>query len=147
MSSHVLEQRAQRVANWLQGTKENSDDDALRSLYNIALNQALEFVAAVERLRSHGRDPLTQDNVRRLIEDVRGTGAPVADRHAEMCPGQPRLLRADHAGAFYQSVDNVIWWDCQANDRVHRWPWSRTERAALAANGCLLYTSPSPRAP
>jgi len=138
VDSRILEERAQRVADWLQGAKERSDDDALRSLYNIALNQAQEFVAAVERLRTHGRDPLTQDNVRRLIEDVRGTGAPVTDRHAEMCPGQPRILRADHAGAFYQGVDNVIWWDCRANDRVHRWPWSRTERAALEANGVLL---------
>ena len=32
----------------------------------------------------------------------------------------------------------MIWWDCQATDRVQRWPWSRTERAALAANGVHL---------
>ncbi|RLA58246.1 MAG: hypothetical protein DRR04_11360 [Gammaproteobacteria bacterium] len=134
----TLSQRAQKVADWLQGAKEASDDDALKSLYNIALNQALEFVKAIERLKAHGREMLTQDNVRRLIEDVRGTGAPVTDKYAEVCPGQPRALRADHAGAFSRAVDNVIWWDCQANDRAHRWPWSHTERAALSANGVLL---------
>jgi len=81
--------------------------------------------------------------VRRLIEDVRGTGAPITDRGAEVIPGQPRVLRADHAGAFgpgtQSAVDNVIWWDCQATDRVQRWPWSRTERAALAAHGVHLH--------
>jgi RecB family exonuclease len=138
VDSATLAQRAQRVADWLQGAKEASDDDALKSLYNIALNQALEFVKAIERLKTHGREMLTQDNVRRLIEDVRGTGAPVTDKYAQVCPGQPRVLRADHAGAFSRAVDNVIWWDCQANDRVHRWPWSRTERAALSTNGVLL---------
>ena len=82
--------------------------------------------------------------MRRLIEDVRGTGAPITDRSAEVDPDQPRIMRAEHAGAFGCSskaaVDNVIWWDCQATDRVHRWPWSRTEREALAANGVHLQT-------
>ncbi len=131
-----------KVADWLQSSREANDDPARKALYNIALNQALEFGSAIDRLKAHGREMLTQDNVRRLIEDVRGTGAPITDRSAEVVPGQPRVLRADHAGAFgslaEHAVDNVIWWDCQATDRVQRWPWSRTERAALAANGVHL---------
>jgi ATP-dependent helicase/nuclease subunit B len=138
VDSNTLAQRAQKVANWLQGAKDASDDNDRKALYNIALNQALEFVNAIERLKEHGRAVLNQDNVRRLIEDVRGTGAPVTDRRAEVIPGQSGVLRADHAGTFFDAVDNVIWWDCQANDRVQRWPWSRTERAALAANGVHL---------
>ncbi|MEH6585223.1 MAG: PD-(D/E)XK nuclease family protein [Halioglobus sp.] len=138
VDTKTLAQRAQRVADWLQGAREATDDTSRKSLYNIALNQCLEFVNAVDRLKAHGRDPLTQDNVRRLIEDVRGTGSPISDRSAEVLPGQTRVLRADHAGAFAGPVDNVIWWDCQANDRVHRWPWSRTERGALADNGIQL---------
>tara|TARA_R110002072_G_scaffold23437_3_gene81118 strand:+ start:2774 stop:5473 length:2700 start_codon:yes stop_codon:yes gene_type:complete len=141
VDSQTLAARAQKVADWLQGARESSDDPAQKALYHIALNQALEFVSAIGRLKAHGRDPLTQDNVRRLIEDVRGTGAPVADRSAEVCPDQTRVLRADHAGAFAGcTADNVIWWDCQASDRVHRWPWSRVERAALAAGGVHLQT-------
>jgi RecB family exonuclease len=139
IDSQTLSQRAQRVADWLQGAKEVSDDAALKSLYNIALNQALEFVNAIERLRVHGREQLTQDNVRRLIEDVCGTGAGVTDRSAEVIPGQARVLRADHAGAFATPIDNVIWWDCQASDHIHRWPWSRTERRALETNGIHLH--------
>jgi len=138
VDSATLSQRAQKVADWLQGAKDANDDATLKSLYNIALNQALEFVKAIERLKVHDREMLTQDNVHRLIEDVSGNGAPVTDKYAEVCPGLPRVLRADHAGSFSKAVDNVIWWDCQANDRVHRWPWSHTERAALSANGVLL---------
>lgn len=141
VDSQTLSERAQQVADWLQRSRESYDDPARKALYNIALNQALEFVHAIQRLKEHGRDPLNQDNVRRLIEDVRGTGAPITDRSAEVIPGQPLMLRADHAGSFALdggAVDNVIWWDCQANDSVHRWPWSRGERAALAAGGVLL---------
>jgi ATP-dependent helicase/nuclease subunit B len=144
VDSKTLAERAQKVADWLQGSREKNDDLALKSLYNIALNQALEFANAIDRLKAHGRDPLTRDNVRRLIEDVRGTGAPITDRSAEVIPGQPRVLRADHAGGFGPqpecAVDNVIWWDCQATDRVQRWPWSRTERAALTADGVHLHS-------
>jgi hypothetical protein len=138
VDSGTLAARAKKVADWLQGARESREDPGWRSLYNIALNQALEFGAATERLKVHGRDPLTQDNVRRLIEDVRGTGAPVTDRAAEVIPGAPRVLRAEHAGAFHctedTAVDSVIWWDCQGSDRVQRWPWSREERAALVTN-------------
>ncbi len=153
VDSRTLSERAQKVADWLQASRESYDDPARKSLYNIALNQAQEFVHAIARLHEHGRDPLTQDNVRRLIEDVRGTGAPITDRSAEVIPGQPLVLRADHAGAFALGggtldrsmdggadggIDNVIWWDCQASDKVQRWPWSRSERAALAAGGVFL---------
>lgn len=140
VGSAVLAERAQRVADWLMGARAATDNTSLQSLYFIALNQTLEFVQAIDRLKAHGRKILTRDNVLRLMEDVRGTGAPVADRHSEVCPGQTRALRAEHAGAFYGPADKVIWWDCQATDRVHRWPWSRTERAALDINGVKLQT-------
>jgi hypothetical protein len=138
VDSTTLSERAERLANWLVGAMEASGDDAIRSLYSIARTQTLEFIEAVDRLKAHGRDPLNRDYVLRLIEDVRGTGAPVADRQSEVFPGQSRALRSDHAGAFYGPIDNVIWWDCQAADHVQRWPWSKTERAVLSANGVDL---------
>jgi RecB family exonuclease len=140
VDSESLSQRARRVADWLQGAREASADPAFRALYDIALNQAVEFVNAVERLRAHGRDPLTRDNVRRLINDVRGSGAPITDREAEVCPNGARWLRADHPGSFSTPTDNVVWWDCQADDPLRRWPWSREEQIALAANGVTLQT-------
>jgi ATP-dependent helicase/nuclease subunit B len=143
VDSDTLSARARKVAAWLQRSRESHDDPARKSLYNIALNQALEFIGAIDRLKVHGRHLLTQDNVRRLIEDVRGSGAAITDRGAEVVSGQSRVLRADHAGAFHAvpelAVDNLLWWDCQANDRVQRWPWSRTERSALAAEGVQLH--------
>ncbi|TGD72180.1 hypothetical protein E4634_16055 [Mangrovimicrobium sediminis] len=138
VEGQVLADRAERVARWLTGAREACEDAALQSLYTIALNQAEEFVLAIERLREQGRNTLSRDNVLRLIEDVRGTGAPVVDREAQVCPDQPRAYPATHAGTFYTPMDRVIWWDCQAADSVRRWPWSRSERAALTANGVML---------
>jgi ATP-dependent helicase/nuclease subunit B len=134
----ILAERAKRVGEWITGAREASDSPALHALYTIALNQTGEFVKAIERLQAHGRDPLTRDNVLRLIEHVRGSGAPVTDRQAQVSPGEARALPATHAGAFHHPVDSVIWWDCQASDAVHRWPWSRAERTALAASGVIL---------
>lgn len=141
VDSATLADRAQRVADWLMGAREASNTTSLKSLYTIAISQTLEFVKAIDRLKAHGRGFLTRDNVLRLIEDVRGTGAPIADRQAEVTPGQTRALHAEHAGTFYNGIDKVIWWNCQATDHVQRWPWSQTERTALAANGVLLQSA------
>ncbi|OUR79613.1 hypothetical protein A9Q83_04240 [Alphaproteobacteria bacterium 46_93_T64] len=140
VDSATLTERAQRIANWLIEATEATENPTLKSLYYIAQNQTNEFVHAIERLKAHGLDTLTRDNVQRLIEDVRGTGAPVADRQAETCAGLPKALRAEHAGAFYDPVNSVVWWDCQATDHIHRWPWSKAERKALADNGVQLQT-------
>ena len=134
----VLAERARRVGRWLNGAREASDEPSLQQLYHIALNQVQEFEKAIERLRQHGRERLTRDNVLRLIDDVRGSGAPVTDREAQVAPGAPRAYPATHAGAFHTALDTVIWWDCQATDNLERWPWSRGERAALAGEGVLL---------
>ncbi len=85
VDSKTLSERVRKVADWLQSSREANDDPARKSLYNIALNQALEFVSAIDRLKTHGRDMLTQDNVRRLIEDVRGTGAPITPSSSYGC--------------------------------------------------------------
>jgi ATP-dependent helicase/nuclease subunit B len=138
IASDLLAERAQRVADWLTGAREATENPHLKSLFNIALNQADEFVLAVDRLKAHGRNILTRDNVLRLVEDVRGTGAPVTDKFAEISSGQSRALSADHAGAFYEPVNSVIWWDCQESDHIRRWPWSSIERAALDKNGVKL---------
>jgi len=138
IDSKRLRERAKRVADWLVGLLESSNDESLQALYHVALNQVQEFEHAVERLHDFGRDSLTRDNVLRLIEDVRGNGAPITDRHAEVIPGFSLALRAEHSGSFNSPVDALIWWDCQASDRVHRWPFSQTERKALTANGVQL---------
>ncbi len=138
IDSATLAERAHRVADWLRGALDASDDPAQQALYGIAHNQAVEFGNAVDRLRIHGRDPLTRDNVRRLIDDVRGSGATATDREAEVTPGRAPILSAAHAGAFTAAIDHVIWWDCQATDRVRPWPWSAGERQALSAAGVEL---------
>jgi len=140
VDSQTLIQRAQRVADWLLGSRDSSEDSPRIALYNIALNQVVEFMDAVKRLQANGRDPLTRENVLRLIQDVRGTGAPVVDRFTEVSPLQNRAYSASHSGSFYSPVDTVVWWDCQAADHVQRWPWSKKERQALTESGVHLHT-------
>ncbi|MDO8863331.1 PD-(D/E)XK nuclease family protein [Haliea sp. E1-2-M8] len=135
-----LAARARRVAEWLLRAREASTDPAQHTLYNTAINQAQELVKAIERLAAAGRDRLTRDNVLRLIEDVRGSGSAVTDRCAQTAPGAGNALATGQAGSFTAPVDRVLWWDCQASDRVQRWPWSRRECAALEAAGVNLHS-------
>ena len=136
----LLAARAGKVSDWLNGLRGTVEDPALLSLYAVALNQTGEFISAVERLREHGYRRLSQDNVQRLIEDVRGSGTPLVDRQAELIPELAPAWRADHAGALHAPVQQLLWWDCQATDRVRRWPWSRAERAVLQTQGVQLQT-------
>lgn len=138
IDSDTLFERAEKLAQWLIGIRETTTDISMRSLYNIAYNQAVEFGEAVRRLQKHGRDMLSRDNVLRLIEDVRGTGAPVTDRFSEVSQGQSMLLSFEHAGSVYSPVDTLIWWDCQASDHIKRWPWSTSEITELSQHGLVL---------
>ena len=138
IDSDTLFDRAEKLSQWLMGIRETTDDTGMRSLYNIAYNQAVEFGEAVKRLQKHGRNILTRDNVLRLMEDVRGTGAPVTDRFSEVVQGQPMLLSFEKAGSVYSPVDTLIWWDCQASDRIKSWPWSRAEITELGHHGVVL---------
>lgn len=135
-----LAARVRRVAEWLLGAREASADPARQALYNTAVNQARELVKAIERLAAAGRERLTRDNVLRLIEDVRGNGSGVTDRCAQTASGARSALAATRAGSFTAPVDRVLWWDCQASDRVQRWPWSRRECASLEAAGVRLHS-------
>lgn len=137
-----LAMRVRRVAEWLLGARDASTDPARQTLYSTAISQARELIKAIERLAAHGRDRLTRDNVLRLIEDVRGSGSAVTDRCAQAAPGGDNALAASHAGSFTAPVERVLWWDCQASDRMQRWPWTRRERAALDAAGVHLHSEP-----
>ena len=104
----LLAARAQRVLDWLMGVREAAEDPVFASLYAVAASQVTEFIAATERLAEQGRDTLTQDNVRRLIQDVRGTGVPLIDRQAEVVSGEALALRAEHAACFNAALQNVV---------------------------------------
>lgn len=134
----TLIDRAQRLQSWMSGRYEHLEEVAERNYYSVARSQVQDFLQAVERLEIAGRNTLTRDNVLRLIDDVRGSGISLSDRCSEVMPGLLPIVRAEHAGVFHKEVDRVIWWDCQANDHVSRWPWSLSEQEALRSEGVAL---------
>lgn len=134
----VLAAQASRVNDWLFGRFERETDDNVRNYCQVALNQVREFVEALRRLGEAGHEALSRDQVYRLIDDVKGSGSSVADRKAQLASGILPVLHAEHSGSFCNGIANVIWWDCQASDRVARWPWSDAEREALRDAGVVL---------
>ncbi|NNC55622.1 MAG: hypothetical protein HKO07_07870, partial [Pseudomonadales bacterium] len=98
----VLIERGGRVLAWLLGKRESETNPDIRNYYAVAISQLQEFVQAVERLGDAGRERLSRDNIMRLVDEVRGSGAAVVDRNAQLLQGQAPLLMAQHSGAFHQ---------------------------------------------
>jgi RecB family exonuclease len=133
----VLE-RVRRVSEWLARAYAAMGDADESALYAAALGQADELVRTLERLADNGTQTLTRIALRRLVEAIRGNGAPMPGRPWQCAPGEPQLLRADTPAGFIAPVPTVIWWACDTETLPRQHPWSRLEREALAANGIEL---------
>lgn len=133
-----LLQRVRRVSEWLSRAVAGIPDEDEAALYAAALGQADELARTLERLEGNGTPTLSRIVVRRLVEAVRGNGAPMPGRPWQCAPGEPQLLRADSPAGFVAPVATVIWWACDTETLPRQHPWTRAEREALAANGVEL---------
>lgn len=133
-----LLERVRRLSLWLASAFAAMNDEDEGALYAAALGQADELARTLERLASNGTQSLSRIALRRLVEAVRGNGAPMPGRPWQCAPGEPQLLRADSPASFIAPVPTVIWWACDTETLPRQHPWSRIEREALAANGVEL---------
>lgn len=131
-------QRVRRISEWLARAFAAMSDNDESALYAAALGQADELARTLERLSNNGTTTLTRIALWRLVEAVRGNGAPIPGRPRQCAPGEPQLLRADSPAGFIAPVPTVIWWACDTETLPRQHPWSRLERGALATNGIDL---------
>ncbi len=133
-----LLKRVHHVSQWLASAYAAMQDEVEGTLYAAALGQADELVRTLERFAAAGTQTLPRISLRRLVEAVRGTGAPMPGRPRQCAPGESDLLRSDSPAGFIENVQTAIWWACDEESLPRQHPWSRLEREALAANGVEL---------
>jgi RecB family exonuclease len=132
----------QRVQKWLQGRiigaqkeaqNETETDDHDDSLLGIAYGQA---AALAETLTADPRPTLSLVQVQQLVEAVVGSGGAIHLREEKA----GRIDHVDCAAALLRSRGTVLWWNCTADaaEAPRPVPFSRAERAALAAVGVQL---------
>jgi RecB family exonuclease len=117
-----------RVAAWAIDMDRGAEDPLL-----LAVAQAASVLSDAVSLL--GRDPVPSLLLERMIADVLADGAANTDHVAEA--GRLRSVHA--AGALWDVVPELIWWDFTGGARpVRALPWSLAERAALSRLGVQL---------
>ena len=128
--------RCEEVARWLGKIRWVGSASPDQMLYTNALSQTQDLCQALERLADGGLKFVGQNQLNRLLDEVTGSGAPMADRFSE-CGHVPAT---DNPAAFTDNFDEVIWWNFAMPMLPKPYPWTRSERSDLSANGVLLQT-------
>ncbi len=139
--------RAEALQTWLRerhaaSVRQSSQRDEMvpdLALFAAAMSQCAELTDALSLLVSSGLKTITREGLRRLIEDVRGSGIGLVDCYPQASVELPVLTKAERPASVLAAHDVVIWWDCQKTAAVRRWHWFAAERDELARQGVTLW--------
>lgn len=134
----LLKSRIQRVGAWLSSAWAVFQDESVSNSYSAALGQCDELERTIDRLMLTGKENLTRESVRRLVEAVRGSGVVRPGRPWQCADGKPQLLRADSPAGVVEPASVMIWWGCDEERFPSVYPWSQSELAALSEHGVEL---------
>ena len=109
IETKVILERIALVSTWLGSAMAIGDDENIQSLFAMAKGQAEDLSGAVQRLSRYNEGRLTQANLRRLIDDIRGVGAPVVDRDRELAVSGSFVSSATHPASIMNGVSKLIW--------------------------------------
>ena len=104
------------------------------SLYATAKGQTEDLLSAVIRLENYNDGTLGRDHIRRLIDDIRGVGSPVVDRHAELAAEIKPLTNYEEPGSVMRVTDTILWNGLNGDHGLRIKDWSDAEISALEEN-------------
>jgi hypothetical protein len=129
--------RCRQVAAWLSRMMGVSAATSGAALYAQAHRQAVDLGDALEYMQRQGLERLDRNQLNRLMDQVAGTGGPLADRFAEV----PHVPASDSPAVFCGEWDEVIWWDFCMPELPRPYPWTQAELAALERHGVRLQST------
>lgn len=132
--------RLNAVSKWLGNMMALFADHPEQSLYAIAKGQTEDLLSAVIRLENYNDGSLGRDHIRRLIDDIRGVGAPVIDRQAGLADKINPLTNYQEPGSVMRTADTMIWNGLNGDHGLRVKDWSDTEISALEDND-IFYLS------
>lgn len=138
IETKVILERIALVSSWLGSAMSINDDENMQSLFAIAKGQAEDLSNAVQRLSRYNDGQLTQANLRRLIDDIRGVGAPIMDRDRELSTKRGFIPSATNPASMLNSVSKLIWTGL-SGENLLRLPFvTDSEREALIEHDVIF---------
>ena len=134
--------RLNAVSKWLSNMMAMFSDRPEQALYAIAKGQTEDLLSAVIRLEHYNNGALSRDHIRRLIDDIRGVGAPVIDRQAELAEAINPIKNYQDPGSVMRPADNILWNGLNGDQGLRVKDWSEAEIASLKDND-LFFLSDS----
>ena len=126
-------ERAERCIGWLKLQLGSEANAVWRGVYAIAIGQAEDFVAALQRLAAAGARRISERDLDRLLDEAAGATADVGNA------GEAQHVRSvADARSVLEPFEEIIWWDMRPRPLDVRWPWSVTELDYLAGSGVAL---------
>jgi len=135
--------RLTAVSKWLGNMMALYSNRPEQALYATAKGQTEDLLSAVIRLEHYNNGTLSRDHIRRLIDDIRGVGAPVIDRQAEISVELNPLKNYQDPGSVMRPADTLIWNGLNGDNGLRVKDWSEAEIAAFEENNVLFLSDSS----
>jgi len=133
--------RAELVSSWLsyQHSLLKAERDESEGLFALAYSQAEDLLSILRKLKVSGRESITREALRLLIDQVRGSGMGLVDRSAETTLAGNPVEAVENPAAVLCKQPVVLWWGLKYAATGQRSPWLPAERKALAFSNVSLW--------
>lgn len=138
VSIDVILKRINAVSTWLGTQMAMSDDPNKQSLFATAKGQVEDLSSAVLRLEKYNDGRLNRADLRRLVDDIKGVGAPLADRYAELSVEIGALKSVRDSGGVYKAESEIIWSGLTGGNYLDSSFVTDAERQSLRAQEILF---------
>lgn len=105
----IIQTRIAAVSTWLGKQMAISKDPNKQALFATAKGQAEDLSLAVLRLEKYNDGHLNRADLSRLFDDIRGVGAALADRSAEIAVKTAPLSAVKESGGVFEQQSEIIW--------------------------------------
>ncbi len=134
MSLQLLVARTRKVLSFFEGQITSVEDEALRQACSAGLEQAGDFLAALETLLDHGERALSIYQMEQLLRRA-GEKSSRKALHVRQAGCVPD---ASHPAAVCEPSPDVFWWWMAAPSAEKSVAWSSIERAFLEREGVVF---------
>ena len=131
-----LHVRVSRVVAWLARRLATAEDGEESAVFGAAYSQAAALAATLKRLSDGGRHRIRKIELDSLVD---AANRPTPD--ASVLAEAGHVPVTSHPGNVTEATDEVFWWDLAPQRPDLTSPWSKEERASLAAAGVDLPTA------
>ncbi|ANG62601.1 hypothetical protein A8C75_08970 [Marinobacterium aestuarii] len=135
----IVKERVRAISTWMGGYRQvlsqKSESEAEIELIGQAQSHLWECLEALDQLEQQNLSHIGANDLRRLINEVRGDGFTRPDVWPELSANLPTIDYAKDPACCISNQDLLVWWGMDAPHQPQHTGWNRSERAELCASG------------